>query len=146
MKKFAVILASFALCVSALAVTDHVDYTLVVSSGTTNSASAAYTVHGIVQGVYVDVPSAAVNSTSVVLITSAQGQTILTKTVSSDTYFPVRAQINTTSGAAAGDSLIGATNAIYDRIAVSGLLTARTAGTSADTNSATTAIRLIYEK
>lgn len=141
----AVAVFCIALAPTTFAAMDDVVYTLAVN-GTTNSASAGYVVRGIVQGVYVNGPAAGVNATGVVLVTSADGQTILTKTQSSDTYYPVRAQINNTSGTAISDSGVGFTNVVYAPIAVGSLLTARVAGTSADTNATTWTIRVLVDQ
>ncbi len=145
MKKFLYIIAALAMiAVPAFAAMDDVTYSLTQTRHLTNSA--AYTLRGQIESIYVDV---AANTTNTILVTSSQG-TILTKsTITADTQFFPRVAAQTTAGAAYTYSTAGSldtvtvTSAQSVPIAVAGPVTVALFSPNAlTTNSATVTVIL----
>jgi hypothetical protein len=121
----AVVLAS--LSVPAIAGMDDVTYSL--SAITTNQDSAAYTVRGQVEAVYVSIPA---TKTATVSLATASGVTIFSKSMTSatDGYFPVLFPAYSSAGVAltsltSGDGSTNAVeNAIYTKLGVADVVTA----------------------
>ena len=113
-----------------------------VSVIATATNSASYVLRGELQGVHVDVPAGA---TGTVTVASSQ-MTLFTKSaIAADAYFPVRIPVYSTAGAALTVVDAGSnTNAVVDRAAMAGAITATVIGTGTATNAYK--VTLIYKK
>lgn len=138
-KMYAIIALGLAVQMSFAAV-DAQNIRVPVAGATTNSVTGS-SIRGIVEAIKIVVPA---NATGTVTVAdSGTGQTLFNKELSESATYPVRVPVYTTAGAA--HTLIStATNAVLDRAAIIGNITAKVVQSSATTN--TWAIKIIYSK
>ena len=120
------------------------DFSVSYSLITTNSDTRTQFCRGELEGVYVDVVSL---KTNVVLITM-DGQTLFSKDVGADAFYPIRVPMYSTAGAAltfvAGTN--NTANVVYGKMPLNGEVTIRSAGDAGITGTNATTIKLMFSK
>jgi hypothetical protein len=150
-----VALVAMSIAGSAFADMDDLPFTtgLAVTNGGTHAGIASYIVRGTVEGVVVTITGA--GATNAVTLTSADGQTIFSKsgcTVGTNTYPIVTPVFIASTGAALTDTLyaynsvtnVSYTVARYGGIPVASKVTLSVVGSGTGTN--TTAVKILYRK
>lgn len=138
-KMYAIIALGLAAQMSFAAV-DAQNISVPVAGATTNSVTGS-SIRGIVEAIKIVVPA---NATGTVTVAdSGTGQTIFSKALTATATYPVRVPVYTTAGVA--HTLIAeATNAVLERAAIIGNLTATVVQTSTGTN--VWSVKIIYTK
>jgi hypothetical protein len=151
MKKYlSVLLVLCALSIPARAELDDVNYT--IRTITTNAGSSAYVVRGVVESVYVTIPSA---KTATVSIATASGVNLFTGTAltsATDGHFNVRYPVVGSTGSAItwitaqAAAANAATNIVYDKLGVAELVTVTVTPAANTTETNTYSVALTVNK
>ena len=146
MKKLIAMLALAVLAFSANAQMVD-DWECTTSLITTNSASWSQVIRGELLGVHVN---GAATKTNVVLITSADDQTLFSADVSADAFYNILGASYGTTGSAltfvGGGATNDTANTWYTRIPVASKVTMRVAGAADTTGTNAVTLRLIWKK